>query len=395
VLQDSQACWAVPYEDEVDPLPTIAPTATPQTVTPVPTEPQPGDCVYSHVFAMTIRSGPGTNYSRVGTLPANVSVPVGHIYPDTAGERWAYITHQGVTGWVAVRAGGVSYGALSGDCAGIPRHQPRLNNPRGLHLIYSANKDAVARVLPTLGTIKATDGAEWALHMARAYDPRIVTVYRAIYTSWGRMDCPPDWGQGDPIAAADRWYDMLLGVWTSRGTREVTDLYEYRNECLWAGDWEIAFDRRMVERANASGVCLLLFSDGPGNPQIHEFAKRKPVLDLVLAQECQPGRRHAIALHNYYGRESGVWLFGRWRLFREALGPKYDAVQIYFTEQGMPDVTGKVDGRDAPDCAAVRAEMAALDATFRAAPEVRGYHAYSVGHGTEWMDITPCLALLS
>src|SRR5690606_7458903 len=60
VLQDSQACWAVPYEDEVDPLPTIAPTATPQIVTPIPTEPQPGDCVYSHVFAMTIRSGPGT-----------------------------------------------------------------------------------------------------------------------------------------------------------------------------------------------------------------------------------------------------------------------------------------------------------------------------------------------
>lgn len=389
-----ELCWDVPV-DGPGAAPTPAPTATSAPpMTPVPTGPAPGDCTYSHIYAMTMRSGPGTGYSRVGTLPANTRAPVGHIYPDTASEQWAFITYEGVTGWVAARAGGVTYGALSGDCAGVRRDAPRLDNPRGLHLIYSANREVVQRALPTLGTLKATDGAEWALAAAKQHDPRIVTVYRAIYTPWGKLDCPPNWGVGDPAAAADAWYDMLLGVWSARGTREVADYHEYRNECLFVGDWEIAFDLRMVERANASGVCLLLFSDAPGNPEIAQFAQRRPVLDAALAQECRPGVRHGIAHHVYFGRSSGPWLFGRWQLFAAALGSKYDALDWWITEYGMPAQDGTVIGRGAADCAAARAEMDAADAIFRADGRVGGYHAYSVGASQEWTDITPCLGAL-
>ena len=160
------------------------------------------------------------------------------------------------------------------------------------------------------------------------------------------------------------------------------------------GDWEIAFDRQMIRRANASGVCLLLFSDAPGRPEPHEFARRAPVLDLALDTECAPGRHHAVALHTYFGSSSGKWLFGRWQLFREALGPKDDSVMYWFTEYGVPNADGQSEGRGPANCDAVRAEMQAADAAYRAAPEVGGYHAYSVGESQEWTDLTPCLRAL-
>jgi len=386
---------------------TPRPSATPGNPTPTPdTEPQPtpeGDAektclLRTRNVRINERTEPRVSAPRTATSPIDTYSTI-KIYEVV--EADGYLWARNVYGWFVIRQGGdwwVDTIEATVGCEDVPGWPqdlapppPIARNPRGLHLIFSANKDVVGGALPTLGTLKATDGAEWALSMAKDYDPRITTVYRAIYTSWGRLDCPPDWGAGDPVVAADRWYDMLLDVWTSRGTREYTDYYEYRNECLFVGDWEIAFDRRMVERASASGVCLLLFSDGPGNPEVYQFAQRRPVLDAVLDHPCDRDRLHAVALHNYYGRESGDWLFGRWQMFRAALGPKYDSILYWFTEQGMPDQTGKVDGRGTADCAAARAEMAAVDAVYRAAPEVGGYHVYSVGHSTEWMDLTPCL----
>jgi len=395
VLQDSQACFAVPFEDEVDPLPTTAPPPTPQTVTPVPTEPAQTECTYSHIYPMTIRSGSGTGYARIGTLPANTPVIVGHIYPDTSAERWAFISYDGVTGWVAVRAGSASFGSLSGNCANVPRYQPQLSNPRGLHLIYSANHDAVMAVLSNMGVLKTTDGAEWMLEAAKQINPNITTIHRVIYTPQGKLDCPVSWGVGDPVKAADEWYDMLKPVWASRRVLEYADYIEYRNECRFVGAWEVAFDKRMIERGTASGVCLLAFSDAPGNPEVSEFVQRKPVLDAMLAKPCKGNRYHGIAHHIYYGRGSGSHLFGRYKLFRDALGSKYAPLVWWFTEYGMPAADGTYIGRGAPDCAAVKAEADAIDDLFRRDAQVGGYCAYSVGHGTEWMDLTPCLQLLA
>ena len=280
---------------------------------------------------------------------------------------------------------------------------PLVRNPRGLHLIYSAQPGPVLASLPDLGTIKATDGAEWALSAAKQYNPDIVTVYRVLYTPRGKLDCPPEWGVGDPVRAANDWYDMLVGVWGTRGLIgqvdtpsgpvRVVDYFEYRNECGFAGAWEVAFDRQMLRRASASEICLLAFSDAYGTPELHEFAQRRPVLDEMLAQPCRPGQWHGIALHGYSKHDSGPWLFGRWRLFREAVGHKYDAIQYWFTEWGVPNSRGEYDGRGTPDCAAMAAELAIVDPILRDDPGVGGYHGYSVGGGSEWIDITPCLPI--
>ncbi|MCZ2099570.1 MAG: hypothetical protein LC121_25565 [Anaerolineae bacterium] len=396
----------------VTPPPTLTPSSTPRppveaTPTPdsapQPTPPGANDkaCrLRTRNVRINERTGPGLSAPRTATSPIDT---YSTLKVDEFRVADGYLWAREALGWFAARdmaagAWWVDGASDSLDCSevegwpeGLAPPPPIVRNPRGLHLIYSAPRQAVLDALPTLGTLKATDGAEWALAAAKDSGRDIVTVYRAIYTAWGKLDCPPDWGYGDPVTAADRWYDMLIGVWAARGVLETADLIEYRNECLFVGDWEVAFDRRMVERASASGVCLLLFSDAPGTPEIAQFAQRRPVLDLALKLPCDRGRRHGIAHHIYFGRDSGAWLFGRWQLFRAALGPRYDALAWWFTEYGVPAEDGTVTGRGPADCGAVRAEMGAADATFRAAPEVGGYHAYSVGQSAEWTDIAGCL----
>ena len=88
---------------------------------------------------------------------------------------------------------------------------------------------------------------------------------------------------------------MLIGVWSSRGLlgpNYPVDYFEYRNECVYQGAWEVAFDVRMIERANANNICLLAFSDAPGHPELMEHINRRPVLDAMLERECRPGRWH-------------------------------------------------------------------------------------------------------
>lgn len=379
-------------------------TATPEgqlpSVTPGPTA-FPKECTMRAITNVNIRSSPSESGARVGLWLERVSrvltefvVNEGYMW-GKSDLGWSAVYEYATKDWLLEAF--AEQGELCQDVPGWdqslvpPVHVVR--NPRGVHLIYSALPSAVSALLPTIGTIKATDGAEWALAAAKQYNPDITTVYRAIYTSWGKLDCPPTWGIGDPVAAADAWYDMLLGVWSSRGALQTADLIEYRNECLFVGAWEVAFDRRIIQRANGNGVCLLVFSDAPGNPELAEFIQRKPVLDLMLAQECRPGRYHAIAHHIYFGRDSGPWLFGRWQLFRAVLGSQYAGLEWWFTEYGVPNTEGKAEGRGPADCGAVISELAAVDMLFRTTKEVGGYHAYSVGQSTDWTDITPCIPL--
>lgn len=405
------------------------PTATPGPSSTATVEPKPALCegVVVNQAGLNVRAAPSTNAAVVGTLSGDAVAVIDRFYiVSDDREEWAHLTSP-VNGWVAaVFYNGRRLLAWPEDVTDgeraiwclppyvtvewasnpPPTPPPQSANPRGLHLIYSALPEPVLETLPALGTLKATDGAEWALvEGKRRRGDALTTVYRVLYTAWGKLDCPPGWGVGDPVAAADAWYDMLHTVWASRGllglvegpggrSFRVTDRFEYRNECLFVGDWEVAFDRQMLRRATAVGICLLAFSDAPGTPELAQFAQRRPVLDEMLARPCRPGEWHGIALHIYFGRDSGPWLFGRWRLFRQVAGAKYDALTYWFTEYGVPDVQGQLEGRGVPDCGAIRDELAAADAIFGDDPGVAGYHAYSVGGGTEWLDLSPCLPAL-
>jgi hypothetical protein len=46
------------------------------------------------------------------------------------------------------------------------------------------------------------------------------------------------------------------------------------------------------------------------------------------------------------------------------------------------------------DCGAIVADARAAAAQFAKYPEVWGFDVYSVGGGTQWTDVTPCLGQL-
>lgn len=414
--------------------PPVSPTPTqegpPVTSTPNPNTPEPKPALCEGIVingaGLNVRADHSTSAPLRGTLTADDVAIIDAFYIVMEGrEEWVHIVEP-IQGWVAgifyegrrllswpedVNDGERAvwclppYVTVEWASNPPPTPEPQTGNPTGLHLIFSAAREPVLASLPALGTIKATDGAEWALVEAKSRrGASITTVYRVLYTPRGKLDCPPSWGVGDPIRAANEWYDMLVGVWGQRGLLDevegpdgyrypVTDWFEYRNECRFVWPWEVEFDRQMIRRASAAEICLLLFSDAPGTPEVHEFALRRPVLDEALVRPCRQGQRHGIALHTYFGADSGKWLFGRWRMFRDAVGAKYDMLLYWFTEYGVPSEQGTIDGRGTPDCPTIQREISMAAAVYRADASVAGFHIYSVGDGTEWLDLTRCLPL--
>jgi hypothetical protein len=166
----------------------------------------------------------------------------------------------------------------------------------------------------------------------------------------------------------------------------VADYLELVNECgTPASAWETAFWLRALENANLAGVCLALFSDSYGTPEILQFQFRAAILDQVLAQPCGPGRYHAMALHSYEGASSGEWKFGRWRLFLAALGEKYRAVPILFTEYAYNT------GNPPVDCGALWADWTQAARVLEADPQIWGAEYFNVSPVGQWADVSKCL----
>lgn len=325
---------------------------------------------------LNVREGPGTTYAKLPT-------------PVVLGQRLA-IEGRSVDGlWYRIYDGWVFAQYITLDAGAICNFPPA--QIAGLHLIFSARAGPVLDALRrgAIGSIKGTDGSEAILRAARQQSPGVILIWRNLSRLvYGTRDCPANWGVGDAREVATQWWSAEYATWQQRGLIGVVDFYEYRNECLFMGAWEIAFDLRMVELATNAGVCLALFSDGFGNPEVWQFTQRAPVLDYVLAHPCQPGRYHAIAHHIYHGVEGGTWLFWRWKLFLQALGdPKYLKLVWLITEYGVNE------GRPPLDCARfltdMRGAVKALTGT-----QVWSLAAYSVGGGTEWVDLDSCLPML-
>jgi len=257
----------------------------------------------------------------------------------------------------------------------------------GLHLIFSAEYGAVMRALPQLGSLKATDGAENILRAAKTQRPDLLTVWRSLTVlNYGTRDCPPQWGQGDASIVADGWWAMLFATWQRRGVLPYTDFFELVNECGAAYfTWENAFWIRTLENANLAGVCIAVFSDAYGTPELFQFVARRPVLNKMLSSECKPGMHHAVAVHSYEGANSGMWKFGRWRLYLDALGSEYEKLPWLVTEYGYNLGTGAVN------CDAFVTDW--REAAKRYAPhtEIWGAMVFSVGASLQWTDVTACL----
>ena len=100
------AATPIPVEPTFTPGPTAVPTATSLPPTTTPTEPAPATvttvAVSPEVRAATIvniRSGPGTTFEVIATLPPNVPLPI--IGRNATGTWWQIEGPDGDRGWVA------------------------------------------------------------------------------------------------------------------------------------------------------------------------------------------------------------------------------------------------------------------------------------------------------
>jgi hypothetical protein len=273
-------------------------------------------------------------------------------------------------------------------------------NPAGLHVLGGfSNTGEILRHISAYNILKVTDDAAYLMSEAKRLNPAVITIHRNIFlVSLGLRNCPDGWGVGDPIGSARNWWNVQVATWSARGLwgqGNPVDFREYRNECGFAAQWEVAFDKEIIRLANNAGVCLAIQSYAYGQPEPEQYATLAPVLDAILAQECAPGRRHIIAAHTYGNVQSGIFIFGRWQLFRAAVGSKYDSIQWVFSEFGVSNQQGNNDGRGSPDCPRAALETRQAVDEYRKHPEVLGFSLYSVGSGTEWLDLTPCLGQIA
>jgi hypothetical protein len=266
----------------------------------------------------------------------------------------------------------------------------------GLHLLIGADRGAVLAFVRQMrdagypvGTVKGTSGTEDLLAAIKDISPETVTVYRSLYTPWGMRDCPKIEGT-DPVAAAQEWMDGILPGLT--GTR--ADYYEIMNECEPDPAWMVPFTVEAMRIATSRQVCLLVFSFATGMPDVEVYSQYWPVYQFALANPCQPGRYHGIALHAYgvnsqaLVSESGDYLGLRYRLFYDQLLPIMpEAVNIplYLTEAGPGS------GSTMYPCDVVARDVIQYTQQLEADPYIKGFHLWNVGRGGLWVDFTPCL----
>lgn len=373
--------------------PTDEPTATQEQNTPAPIDatntPSPGvfcnfHSAHPNRAPVNVRKEPLVTGERVGQLPVGTSVTITQIHVDPvyiwarAPQGWFVIYDRGRLEWWGY---GLSY--ADEDCPDLPGWPEGLEGPPvidrlvGLHTLPSANIGALAPLFPLIGTIKSVDNPG-ILQAAKAANPRIVTVFR----SWNAGDCP---SYGFPVEA---WVQRHVQAWE----HAPADYYEVINECGAALDpeWSI----RAMQYAGARGYCLLLFSFSAGTPELDQWAALQPALDYAMQNECQPGRKHGIALHAYpiYAGSplDDIWLFSRYKQFCALTPDACRALPIYMTEWGY------YWAEDQPvDCAALVRDVAWAQRTYSASPyRIEGYHIWSMGGGTVWRNAENCVPAL-
>lgn len=398
-------CINVPFTPTPHATHTPSRTPTPEMGTPLPTLPPPSkQCKLrsAHpnpdIGSVFLRDAPTTSGTAIGRVYRGTEQTITRFV--SGGQYlWAYTG----AGWFAVRERTVwwAYGTLSSDaCPDVDGWPPGLEPPpilawappeedRGLHLNIGANAGVVFNMLDQIGVLKGIDTTESIVIQAANLDPDLVIVWRNWCRAlFGCRDGPGSWGHGDPVEAAETWFAAEYATWNQRGLLALSEwavvFFEYRNELAYVGAWEHQFDIRMIELANEHGLCLALFSDGYGTPRLNDWVERLPVVEAVMARECQPGRYHAISYHVYEGVGGGLWKIGRPLLVREQL-PDIAPLLWIMSEYGY-DL-----GRGPVNCQAFWTDDQAVQGYYASLDWVVGYAHFALGPSVVWTDITPCL----
>jgi hypothetical protein len=368
-----------PTPDAFTPAPSSTPTPTPS---PTPTS-TPLPVCGGMTTADTLNGRDAPRGTVTAQFPKGTAVGIsGGQWYNQAGtwELWYKATANGKTVWLLSTYVQLSPGAVCDFPA-----RPVTTSLLGIHLLPGANGGAVDRALPELGNLKGIDGTELILRAAKQAQPGLLLVYRNLFNAYGQRDYPISWGQGDARAVADAWWNAQYQVWQTRGLLGLVDYFEVINEAGYPGSaWDNAFWLRTLDNAKAAGICIAIYSESYGTPEITAYQFRTPVLDRLLSDECLPGRHHIIALHVYEGYAGGDWKIGRWRLFLAALGPKYAALRWYVSEYGYNLGTEPVN------CAAFRQDWSKSGPLFAQNGDIIGVALFAFGGQGQWTDYSGC-----
>lgn len=334
----------------------------------------------------------------VGTAGAREQLVVVALATDAAGNSWA----QTGRGWLPLTLNGVQHAVLDSmrSCEILKGNTP-ATTLLGLHLLNGTSGDQVLALVrrmveagTPLGTMKGLNGAEQLLNEIKAISPQTVIVYRSLLTSNGEWDCPADPGEyGDPEDTANAWLKSLNSFWS----QVDADYYELINECPVELSWISDFSIEAMRLASQQERCLLLFSFPGGNPTVAGFREVLPAYQYAAENPCAPGRHHGIALHAYsledglLVSEADKWVSLRHRIFEEELRqrlPEAVDLPVYITE------LGEGGGMAIASCDTLIRDALQYTYQLEEDPYIKGFHLWSVGSGTRWVDITSCLPAL-
>lgn len=130
-----------------------------------------------------------------------------------------------------------------------------------------------------------------------ANSPATILIYR---TQEGGNPNPPYLWQGDPIAAAERWFQYRIAKWLLN----PADYYAATNETdpatLAQFDWLNAFEYRLMELADSRGIKLAIGAHSAGTPSDDGGITRyERWARLVPSLQYAKSHGHILLLHEY------------------------------------------------------------------------------------------------
>jgi hypothetical protein len=348
---------------------------------------------------VNLYASPDASAEVRGTAAQQDALVVLDLFTGSDGAQWANTP----VGWIMLNNQGAELARLDNlrSCELMAAEEVKTTLV-GLHVLnWTANEEVMklvermAQAGVPLGTVKGLNGTEPLLQQIEEVSPYTVTIYRSLYTNTGEYDCPPNaGGDSDPVAVAQEWYASLQEAWSAVNV----DYYELTNECQVPLDWMAQFSIESMRLANEEGRCLILFSFSGGQPSIESYQLLKPAYEYALANECQPGRHHALAFHAYSLddtiplSETDVWVGFRHRIMTQEMQkvlPQADQLPVYITEAAVG--RGMYSVRSVMSCPDIAEDYVRYAYQLENDPYVKGFHAFSIGGESAWLDLSPCL----
>jgi hypothetical protein len=278
----------------------------------------------------------------------------------------------------------------------------------GGHLFPGAQCELALDNLDRLTAWKGISGTEQCLEKIAANCKARGIDCQLVYRPWILGDGIQGWAEDDPVAMGHARVKAVELVARAYNLPFDQICIELINEQMFPGaEWGNAFWIAAMEQAYQDGVCIMLFSDGYGNPTFEEFEGYWPTFKWDIAHPFFWNGRWTIFPASLHGYAKCVdangdpiddpWLCYRWQPFwasiAKHIGHEAYLVRVFMTELGVKSIYDDYSGVNPPDCDYDWWELRAMKPIFRQFPEMGGAYIFAVmgDNGSGWTNFAPCI----